>query len=115
MLTEELNDTKQVVVCGNEQIAGENFNKIFAPTLELMNARVIIAYATMWGVPPMHGDIPNAFPRADTEEGIEIFVEIPAGAKISQDIMDNFGVERQNQLVLKLNKSLYGLKQAGRL
>jgi hypothetical protein len=32
-----------------------------------------------------------------------------------QDVLKNYGVSNQNQLVMRLNKSLYGLKQAGRL
>jgi hypothetical protein len=42
-------------------------------------------------------------------------MEIPAGFEVSEQELKVFGVQNKKNLVLKLNKSLYGLKQAGRL
>jgi hypothetical protein len=68
-----------------------------------------------WKIPPKHFDVPNAYARADTEEGIQIYVHFPAGIDVDQQTLKKYGVTHQNQLVLLLNKSLYGLKQAGRM
>jgi hypothetical protein len=76
---------------------------------------LIFALSIHCNVPVMHGDIPNAFPRADTEDGLNIYMEIPAGFEVSEQELKAFGVQTKKSLVLKLNKSLYGLKQAGRL
>jgi hypothetical protein len=42
-------------------------------------------------------------------------MEIPAGFEVSEQELKAFGVQTKKSLVLKLNKSLYGLKQARRL
>jgi hypothetical protein len=76
---------------------------------------LIFAMSIHWDVPVKHGDIPNAFPRADTEEGLNIYMEIPPGFDVTDEELKKFGAREKKDLVLKLNKSLYGLKQAGRL
>jgi hypothetical protein len=105
----------RLVACGNEQVKGENYDQTFAPTLEMTSVMMIFALAIFWGVPAKHGDVPNAFPRADTEDGLNIYMELPSGFDVMEEELRSFGVQRKRELVLKLNKSLYGLKQAGRL
>jgi hypothetical protein len=66
------------VVCGNEQVKDRDFVRVFAPTLEMGTARTVLALGATWKTPPKHFDVPNAYPRADTEEGIKIYVHFPA-------------------------------------
>ena len=65
------------------------------------------------GVPAKHGDIPNAYVKADKEEHLQIYLHVPQGMTISAKIMREQDAESEKDLVLELRKSLYGLKQAG--
>ena len=42
-------------------------------------------------------------------------MKVPSGMPVSQDILDQHGVSETKQVALLLKKSLYRLKQAGRL
>ena len=100
----------RLVACGNEQEKGVNYENTFAPVLDMATARWILAMGVLWGVPPRHGDIPNAYVRAQGEKDFKIFMYVPKGMKLNEE-------ERANgeDAVLQLLMSLYGLKQAGRL
>ncbi|KAE8991914.1 hypothetical protein PR002_g20704 [Phytophthora rubi] len=71
--------------------------------------------AHVWEVPARHGDVPSAYVKADKEEGLEIYLYIPDGMEIPDELLALLGVKHKGQLALRLIKSLYGLKQAGRL
>ena len=77
--------------------------------------KVILVLALRWGVPARHGDIPNAYVKADKEEHLDIYLAIPQGMKIQDGTLRKFGVQDKSYLALQLKKSLYGLKQVGRL
>ena len=79
--------------------------------MDMCTARLIMAIAEIWGVPPRHGDIPNAYVRAEGEEGIRIYLHIPKGMTLTKEEEAQAG----HDAVLELLMSLYGLKQAGRL
>ena len=83
--------------------------------MDLSTVKVILALAAIWGVPAKHGDIPNAYVKADKEEHLQIYLHVPQGMTISAKIMREQDAESEKDLVLELRKSLYGLKQAGRL
>jgi hypothetical protein len=101
----------RLVACGNEQVHGESYNETFAPVMDMTTARFIMAMGLIWNVPPRHGDVPNAYVRAQGEEGVDIYMYAPKGMKLSAEELRNGG----DEAVLKILMSLYGLKQAGRL
>ncbi|KAG6612031.1 Integrase catalytic core protein [Phytophthora cinnamomi] len=68
-----------------------------------------------WRVPAKHGDVPNAYVKADKEEDLRIYIRVPQGMKIPKEILKGLGVETDAEVALELNKALCGLKQAGRL
>ena len=105
----------RIVACGNEQIEGESFNLKFAPTLGISTVMLILNVAIYYDQPARNGDVPNAYPRADTEEEFDIYIELPQGFEVNEETMERIGVKNRSEMVLKLNKNLYGLKQAGRL
>lgn len=67
------------------------------------------------GVPARHGDIPNAYMKANKEAHLDIFLGVPVGMEIGVESLRSFRVQSPKNLVLHLQESLYGLKQAGRL
>ncbi len=105
----------RTVACGNEQVKFRDYVRVFAPTLEMGTARMVLSTSVKYKVPAKHFDVPNAYVNADAEEGITIYAEFPPGIQLEEEILKAFGVQNQNQLVLVLKKSLYGLKQAGRM
>ncbi|KAG2949038.1 hypothetical protein PC117_g5547 [Phytophthora cactorum] len=46
---------------------------------------------------------------------VKVYLEIPQGMVISKDLLRKLGVDGKDRLTLRLKKSLYGLRQAGRL
>ena len=103
----------RIVACGNEQVYGKHYLIKFSPTLSMSTGYFILGLSIKFGVRPQHGDIPNAYVHATLN--FVLMMEIPAGIFYGEEILKSFGVTKQNQLVFKLKKSLYGLKQAGRL
>uniref|UniRef100_A0AAV1TTB1 Reverse transcriptase Ty1/copia-type domain-containing protein n=1 Tax=Peronospora matthiolae TaxID=2874970 RepID=A0AAV1TTB1_9STRA len=69
----------------------------------------------MGGVPAKHGDILNACGKADKEPHLRIYLQMPRGMPVSEETLRSQSVSDASELVLELRKSLYGLKQAGRL
>ncbi|KAE9207773.1 hypothetical protein PF004_g16945 [Phytophthora fragariae] len=105
----------RLVVCGNEQEYGIDYIVTFSAVLDLTTGKLIFVMAHVWEVPAHHGDVPSAYVKADKEEGLEIYLYIPDGMEISDKLLALLGVKHKGQLALRLIKSLYGLKQAGRL
>jgi hypothetical protein len=101
----------RLVACGNEQQAGVNYNDTFAPVLDLATARMILALSVIWHCPARHGDIPAAYTKAAIESDSDIYMYPPNGMVLNRSERIAGGLTP----VLKLQRSLYGLKQAGRL
>ena len=76
---------------------------------------MILALSAIWGVPAKHGDIPNAYVKAKKEAHLEILLHVPQAMEVSEDTLKIIGAKSKKEVVLELHKSLYGLKQAGRL
>lgn len=74
----------------------------FAPTVRMASIRTVLALAALEDLDLRSVDISHAFINGELEE--EIYMEQPEGF--------HFGKPGD---VLRLNKSLYGLKQAGRV
>ncbi|KAE9238201.1 hypothetical protein PF005_g327 [Phytophthora fragariae] len=85
------------------------------PVLDMTIGKLIFVMAHVWGVPVRHGDVPSPYVKADKEEGLEIYLYIPDGMEIPDELLALLGVKHKGQLALRLIKSMYGLKQAGRL
>lgn len=92
----------RLVAKGYVQRAGVDFEEAFAPVARLDSVRALIAVAAHEGWAVHHLDVKSAFLNGDLVE--EVYVTQPPGFAVA-------GHERQ---VLKLNKALYGLRQAPR-
>ena len=90
------------VAKGYSQIAGVDFSETFSPTARMESIRMLVQVAIQkdWSLHQM--DVKGAYLHAPIE--CDVYVQQPQGYK--QSAITN--------LVWKLNKSLYGLKQSGR-
>ncbi|GMF64041.1 unnamed protein product [Phytophthora fragariaefolia] len=105
----------RLVACGNELSYGVDYTDTFSAVLTMTTGKVIFALALIWGVPARHGDVTNAYVKVDKEEDLQIYLYVPQGMEIGQTKLVELGAHHKRELVLRLKKSLYGLKQAGRL
>ena len=64
-----------MVACGNEQDRDYDIN--FAEVMDRSNVKTVLALAIKWRVPAKHGDIPNAYLKAEREPELRIFLHIP--------------------------------------
>lgn len=100
----------RLVACGNEQEFSVSYRITFAAVVEMTSVKTIFVLTRKWA---KHGDVPNAYTRADKEAELEILLRIPQGMIISEEIMTELGVTSVDEVTLELYKALYGLKQAG--
>jgi hypothetical protein len=92
----------RLVAKGYSQKVGVDFNETFAPVAKFTSIRALLALAATYDLEIHQMDVKTAFLNGDLEE--DIYMVQPEG----------FVVEGKEDLVCKLNKSLYGLKQASR-
>lgn len=90
----------RLVILGNNQVAGIDYNETFAPVAKMVSVRVFLAVAVIrnWELHQM--DVHNAFLHGDLDE--EVYMKLPPGFYGSRG------------KVCRLKKSLYGLRQAPR-
>nr|CCA27483.1 hypothetical protein ALNC14_136270 [Albugo laibachii Nc14] len=81
----------RMVACGNEQSLGENYTLTFAAVMDMTTS------------------------KASTEPEINIYLYVPQGKIVEQVELPRLGAQHSGKVVLRLQRSLYGLKQAGRL
>ncbi len=83
---------------------GENYWETYSPVVNMLSVCLLLAIAHIHGLDSKSIDFVLAFPQAKID--INIWMEIPEG-------MEPLG-DKSNccKYTLKLNKSLYGLKQA---
>lgn len=90
----------RLVAQGYSQIQGEDYNETFAPVVRFESIRTLIALAAQKNMKIHQMDIKTAFLNGDLQE--EIYLQQPQGFIEDED------------LVWRLNKSIYGLKQSPR-
>ncbi len=93
----------RLVAKGFTQIPGQDFFEVFSPTLRMDSIRFLISTAVQNEMKVHHLDVETAFLNGKLAE--EIYLEIPEG-------FEDFDRKKK---VFKLNKSIYGLKQASRV
>lgn len=92
----------RLVVRGDQQHEGTDFNEIFAPVARLETIRTLLATSVARGMHIHHLDVTTAYVQGDLTD--ELYMEQP----------QMFVKLYEEKKVCKLNKPLYGLKQAGR-
>lgn len=93
----------RLVAQGYAQRYGEDFDEVHAPVALQQTFRVLLTVAGHKGLQVRHVDVKNAYLNGVLQE--EIFMRQPPG----------YSTVGKEELVCKLNRSLYGLKQAARV
>ena len=88
-------------VRGDQQVHGVDFFETYAPVVQWTTIRLMLILEVLLGLKSKQGDITAAFVHADVEKGEGIYVEMPRGF-------------RKQGKVLKLKKTLYGLRLSPR-
>ena len=91
----------RLVAQGFSQQPGIDYHETFSPVLKSSSLRVLLAYATHYGLHIHQMDVCTAFLNGHLQE--EVYMTLPKGLNT-----------RDKHLVCKLKKSLYGLKQSSR-
>jgi len=89
----------RLVARGFSQVYGVDYEETFSPTLKQDSLRIITNLSTFFNFEMYQLDIKAAYLNAEVDE--ELYMEIPDGF--------------ENRGFWKLNKAIYGLKQAGRM
>ncbi|KAJ9558432.1 hypothetical protein OSB04_013046 [Centaurea solstitialis] len=99
---EKIRYKARLVAKGYAQKEGVDYNEIFSPVVKHYSIRILLAFVAQFGLELVQLDVKTAFLHGDLNE--EIYMVQPDGYK----------VKGKEDLVCKLQKSLYGLKQSPR-
>lgn len=86
---------------GDQQVEGIDFFETYAPVVQMTTIRLMLILEVMLNLKSKQGDVTAAFLHGELEEGEEVYLEMPRGFK-------------QEGKVLKLKRTLYGLRQSPR-
>ena len=92
----------RLVAQGYSQRHGQDYDETFAPVVRFESLRTVIALAVQNGLKLHQMDVTTAFLNGELRE--EVYMKQPEG----------YAVEGKEELVCKLRKSIYGLKQSPR-
>lgn len=85
---------------GGMQRWGENYWETYAPVVNWLSVRTLLVLSILLPLETRSIDFVLAFPQAKLD--VDVYMEVPVG----------FTVDQSRRYVLKLEKNLYGLKQA---
>ena len=74
----------RLVVCGNEQVFGVDYTLTFAAVMYLGAVKLILVLSRRWNVPARHGDVPNAYVKAEKEEHLDMYTKVPKGMFVDE-------------------------------
>lgn len=100
--TDSVRFKARLVAKGYAQQEGIDYNEIFSPVVKHSSIRILLALVAQFDLELAQLDVKTAFLHGDLDE--EIYMSQP----------DGFKVPEKENLVCKLRKSLYGLKQSPR-
>ena len=91
---------------GDMQLEGIDFFETYSPVVQWTTIRLMFILEVLLGLKSKQGDVLAAFLHANLDPGETVYVEMPLG----------FNVNSKNgkRQVLKLKKTLYGLRQSPR-
>ena len=92
-------------VDGSRMRRGVDYDETYSPVATWRTIRLLMTLSALHGWHTRQLDYVLAFPQAPMER--ELYMEIPKGFDIDQGKTDDF--------ILKLNKNIFGQKQAGRV
>ena len=92
----------RLVARGFDQKFGSDYDETFCPVIRMESLRTLTALSTQRGLKLHHVDIDTAFLNGTLEE--EVYMEQPMG----------YEEGKEEHLVCRLKKSIYGLKQSSR-
>ena len=95
----------RLVVQGYAQTEGLDYLETFTPVVNMVSNPAIYSKVAKYDLELVGADVAGAYLYANVEPGIEIYVRQPKG----------FEIPNSKGKVLRLRRSLYGLKQAGHL
>ena len=93
----------RLVAQGFSQVAGLDFNETYSPTIRFTSIRLILTLACRYNLELKHVDVKGAYLNGILED--KVYMRQPEG----------FVKPGKENLVCKLKKGIYGLKQSGRV
>ena len=105
----------RLVVQGDKQIFGVNYNLTFSTVMPIGNAFVLYTFSRLWGVSASTVTFQSPTQKLSRTQIPNHYLRIPDGMTVTNETLDRLGVKEPDESVLLLVRSLYSLKQAGRL
>ena len=99
----------RLVAKGYTQVENIDFEDTFAPVIKHASVRVLFALAAQHNMKINQLDVSTAFLNADIDR--DLYMKQPPGYYLTPDGVKN-SLKTKSEFVLKLDKSIYGLKQA---